>query len=185
MPYRQDPIPAIRSAGKQPLGTEDNTAICMQPDKALAGQRAPTPEHIKKYRQSTRQEPGVRLVHHGLRDDLENLDQNRAYGRQSHPSDHVDVVIKAQNICGLADKFNDIKEAKYASHQREPLGRPASRGYAWPQQVQTEKDFRFGVQSKPSESAKDLLFPAQGATPEAPEVAAMYAKTHGNIKEGT
>lgn len=88
-------------------------------------------------------------------------------------------------MSGLADKFNDIKEAKYASHQREPLGRPASRGYAWPQQVQNEKDFRFGVISGASESAKDLLFPSHGAEPEKPEVAQMYAKTHGNIKEGT
>ena len=127
----------------------------------------------------------MRQIHYGLRDDMENIDHNRAFGKQSHPSDHVDVVIKAQNMSGLADKFNDIKEAKYASHQREPLGRPSSRGYAWPSQVQSEKDFRFGVRSGASESAKDLLFPAQGAKPEEPEIAAMYAKTHGNIKEGT
>ena len=38
-------------------------------------------------------------------------------------SDHVDSVIKAQNLNGLADKFNDIKESKYASQVREPLGK--------------------------------------------------------------
>lgn len=54
MAFRQDPIPGIRSAGKVPPGSEDTTAVCMQPDVALARERQPTPEHIKKYRQSTR-----------------------------------------------------------------------------------------------------------------------------------
>jgi hypothetical protein len=60
-------------------------------------------------------EPGVRQVHPGMRADIENLDRNRAYGKIGEPSDPVSMVIKAQNLNGLADKFNDIKESKYAS----------------------------------------------------------------------
>jgi len=41
-------------------------------------------------------------------------------------------VIKAQTLNGLADKFNDIKEEKYASKVKEPLGKGYSRGYNWP-----------------------------------------------------
>jgi len=37
---------------------------------------------------------------------------------------------------GLADKFNDIKEAKYASNIREPLAQSYVRGYNWPNQTQ-------------------------------------------------
>lgn len=40
---------------------------------------------------------------------------NHAFGKKTYGSDHVDTVIKAQNLNGLADKFNDIKEGKYAS----------------------------------------------------------------------
>jgi hypothetical protein len=31
-------------------------------------------------------------------------------------------VIKAQNLNGLAEVFNNIKEGKYASMKKEPLG---------------------------------------------------------------
>jgi len=44
-------------------------------------------------------------------------------------------VIKAQNLNGMADKFNDIREAKYASNITEPLGRPMSRNYNWPKTI--------------------------------------------------
>ncbi len=44
-----------------------------------------------------------------------NLPVNYTYGRKSHPSDHVTDVIKAQNLQGMADKFNEFKEGKYLS----------------------------------------------------------------------
>jgi hypothetical protein len=40
---------------------------------------------------------------------------NYQFGRKSIISDPVNMVIKAQNFNGLADKFNHIKECKYAS----------------------------------------------------------------------
>jgi len=125
----------------------------------------------------------VKQVHPGLKEDLENIDQNRAYGKVTFASDHVGEVMKAQNLNGLADKFNEIKEDKYASHMREPLGQSYSRGYQWPDRADPDHT-RFGVPSGRCESAKDLLFPAGGSLEEKPEHAAMYVKTHGNIPAG-
>jgi hypothetical protein len=77
----------------------------MRPD-LYPVQRESTPEHIKKYRMSYRNEPGIRIVHPGLIADVENLDRNSAFGKQSLASEKVDEVVKAQNLNGLADKFN-------------------------------------------------------------------------------
>jgi len=64
------------------------------------------------------------------------LDRNRAYGRSTLGSEKVGEIIKSQNLNGMADKFNDIREAKYASNIKEPLGRPMSRYYKWPQTIE-------------------------------------------------
>lgn len=61
-----------------------------------------------------------------------NVADNYAYGKKTYGSDHVSHVIKAQNMAGLADKFNEIKEGKYASNIREPLGYAFQRNYNWP-----------------------------------------------------
>ena len=85
-----------------------------------------------------------------------------AYGKSTYQSDHVDDVVKAQNLAGLADKFNDIKEDKYASHVREPLGRGYSRQYDWPAHANAG-NMKFGVPSTGLESAKDMIYPMGGA----------------------
>lgn len=144
---RRDPIPGIHTAGFIPKGPFDTASSCIQPDLTQSSiDRPTTPEHIRKYRKSMNGEPGVRQVHPGMRADIENLDRNRAYGKIGEPSDPVSMVIKAQNLNGLADKFNDIKESKYASQQHEPLGRAYSRGYAMPEVTQAD-GFKFGVPS--------------------------------------
>jgi hypothetical protein len=61
--------------------------------------------------------------------------ENTAFGKKTYNSEHVNDIIKAQNLQGLADKFNDIKEGKYASQMKEPLGTGYQRGYKWPDQV--------------------------------------------------
>lgn len=37
------------------------------------------------------------------------------YGKKTYSSEHVGEVIMAQNLAGLANQFNDIKESKYHS----------------------------------------------------------------------
>lgn len=51
-----------------------------------------------------------------MADDPQVFPKGYSYGKQIYGSEHVDQVIKAQNMSGLADKFNEIKEDKYASH---------------------------------------------------------------------
>ena len=103
-----------------------------------------------------------------------------AYGRKTQGTDPVDVVIKAQNLNGLADKFNDAKEGKYASAVREPLGKSYQRGYNWPKQAQ-QQDHSFGVPTGVSMSAKDVLYPQGGSYEEKGETSKMYQRTHGNF----
>ena len=69
------------------------------------------------------------MVHPGLQEGQPVLPKQHAFGRQTQSTDPVDVVIKAQNLNGLADKFNDAKEGKYASAVREPLGVSYQRVY--------------------------------------------------------
>ena len=64
--------------------------------------------------------------------DKPNVQDNHAFGKKTFGSDHVDVTIKAQNLNGLAEVFNNIKEGKYSSQQKEPLGTNFKRGYNWP-----------------------------------------------------
>ena len=92
------------------------------------------------------------------------------------------TVVKAQNLSGLADKFNDIKEAKYASHVREPLGTGLNRQYNWPDKVAPGKT-AFGLPTTGLESAKEMIFPAGGAV-EDPDTQAIYRKTHMNFAPG-
>lgn len=91
-----------------------------------------TPPHTRKYRKTNNMEPGQIMVHPGLQEGQPGLPLKHAFGRKTHGTDPVDVVIKAQNLNGLADKFNDAKEGKYASAVREPLGVGYQRGYNWP-----------------------------------------------------
>jgi len=51
-----------------------------------------------------------------MADDPAKFPAAYSYGKETYKSDHVDEVVKAQNLAGLADKFNEIKEDKYASH---------------------------------------------------------------------
>ena len=175
----RDPLPRLRPAGVVPKCSDSTAYECVHAD--TQGKRPTTPNQIKKYRQSYRNQPGIRIIHYGLQEDAKNLDMNCRFGRTSVVSDPVNVVIKAQNLNGLADKFNDIMESKYASQQMEPLGRPVNREYNWPKSISENRNFKFGVKSKECENAKDILFPALGAKDEKPEFAKMYEKTHGNI----
>jgi hypothetical protein len=119
-----------------------------------------TPEHIKKYRKSFNNQPGVKQKHYGTADDPDHS-ENFSFGKKTFGSEHVSEVIKAQNLAGLADYNNELKEGKYNSHMREPLGKSYVRGFKMPDQVQKE-EFKFGVPTLNSENAKDVLYPHGG-----------------------
>ncbi len=108
---------------------------------------------------------------------------NYLYGKPTGGSEHVEELIKAQNLAGLADYHNDLKESKYQSHTREPLGKSYVRGHQLPH-VTKQQEFAFGVPTIGSESAKDVLYPKGREKEERPEVSAMYNKTHGAFGPG-
>ena len=80
----------------------------------------------------------MKQKHYGLVDDP-TPDEKFSFGKKTHESEHVSEVIKAQNMAGLADYNNDLKEGKYQSHQREPLGKSYQRGYNFPDQVKNQE----------------------------------------------
>jgi len=77
-----------------PKGSNDNAQQCMRPD-VFPVERVQTPESIRKYRKSFRNEPGMRIVHPGLIEYAENLDRNSAFGKITQGSESVDHVLKA------------------------------------------------------------------------------------------
>jgi len=108
---RPDPIPNIIAAGHKISGVENEAAdYSIRQDVHLAG--APgTPEHLKKFRKSHVNQPGVIQKHHGMADDAPRFPPGYAYGKGSHGSEHVNEIFKAGSLSGMQDKFNDIKEA--------------------------------------------------------------------------
>jgi len=105
------------------------------------------------------------------------------FGIPTGKSEGVGNTIKAQNLSGLADFHNDLKEGQYQSHVREPLGKSYVRGHNLPQVVEEEK-FKFGVPTVGSESAKQVLYPHGREKEERPEHSSMYNKTHGAFGPG-
>lgn len=105
------------------------------------------------------------------------------YGKATGKSELVGDVMRAQNLSGLADFNNDLKESQYDSHKREPLGKSYVRGHHLPSVVENA-EFKFGVPTVGSESAKDVLYPFGREQEEKQEVARMYNKTHGAFGPG-
>lgn len=122
-------------------------------------------------------------MHPGLQEDRKEVDYKHAFGRPQYSSDHVDTVIKSQNLVGLADKFNDTLEAQYKSNKNEPLGKSMTRNYVWPEAAQ-DGNAVFGLPSKDIVNAKQILYPPQGAADETAEHAQMYKRTHSNYNPG-
>lgn len=144
-----------------------------------------TPPHIRKYRKTHNMEPGQIIVHPGLQEGKPSHDPSYAFGaKKDCRQEAAGEVIKAQNLAGLADKFNDAKEGKYASSVREPLGKQYQRGYNWPKQIDDATLHSFGVPTKGLIDAKEVLYPMGGSLEERGEVANMYKKTHGNFGPG-
>ena len=181
---RADPVPNLRSAGAV-IATGGHNADMMIRTDMYAGEikgNVGTPPHIRKFRKTNNLEPGQIMVHPGLQDGQPKKPLGYAYGKGTVPTEAVNHVIKAQNLNGLADKFNDAKEGKYASAVREPLGKSYQRGYGdWPG---ANPEHNFGVPTNYSVPAKDILYPMGGSLEEKAETAKMYQKTHGNFGPG-
>ena len=175
--YR-DRNPGLRPAGVVTTIPDDSTRVCIQPPPP----RESTPEKIKKYRKSFNDEPGMKQIHYGVVEDP-LPPQAFTYGKKTYVSDHVHEIIAPNNSKSLAQYEKELKEQKYASSVKEPLGKGFERGYNYPQEVQTG-NFKFGQQTEPSENSKLLIFPPNGPVQEKPEVKQMYYKSHGVTEAG-
>ncbi len=102
-----------------------------------------TPEKIKKYRKSEKEIVGKKQIHHGIYDDTKDY-ENIIHGAKTKNSEHVNDCIKGDNLSGINHFINEIKEQKYASSRREPLGQRIQRNYVFPN-IAKEDEFRFGV----------------------------------------
>lgn len=170
--------PGQTAAGLVTTVPHESAFNCIQP----TDQVPQTPPGIKKYRKSFNADPGAKQIHYGtVEDPLPPT--TFTYGKKTYKSDHVHQVIGHQNLSGLAEFANKVKEDKYASAKREPLGTTMSRGYEFPAQTQSS-DFRFGQPTPESESAKNLLFPSGGSLVDNEQVAKMYFKSHGLTEAG-
>ena len=100
---KRDTLPGVRSAGHQIVGIreKENADYSIRQDVHMG--RQDTPPHLKKYRKSHVNEPGKIQKHWGTADDQPKFSEGHSYGKVNVGSEHVDGVIKAQNLTGLAE----------------------------------------------------------------------------------
>lgn len=69
---RIDPIPNIRAAGRVIAFGNESAEACLKSNGFQGGYNGGehgTPEHIKKYRKSFQNQPGIKQIHPGLVND--------------------------------------------------------------------------------------------------------------------
>ncbi|KAG7390435.1 hypothetical protein PHYPSEUDO_007958 [Phytophthora pseudosyringae] len=167
------------AAGIGPQERRDTTAHCLTfPD------RPRTPDDVGRFRKSYFSEPGSRIAHRGLINDLKRIDPLTKFGVVTTGSEHVPEML----VSGPATEYQRINlaklEANYASHKREPLGKTYLRGHKLPAQTQ-KPEFAFGISGTFCESAKELLYPSTSARLQnSQENEALYKRSHGSVAPG-
>lgn len=154
----------------------DNSASCMSFET-----RPVTPEEVRRYRKSYFAEPGSRIAHPGLINDLKQIDPLTKFGIVTTGSHHVqDVLANAP-----ATEYQRIalakSEANYASHKREPLGKSYTRGHVLPANMQ-KPEFAFGISGTFGDSARELLYPSTSFNNRQDEE--LYKRSHGSVAPG-
>lgn len=97
-----DPVPKIRAAGFQISGVDlENADYSIRQDVFLQPNEPSTPDTIKKFRKSHVNQPGQIQKHPGVADDPLKFPKNYSYGKATYDSEHVQHLIKAQNLNGL------------------------------------------------------------------------------------
>jgi len=144
-------------AGVNTTSNGITTKLCMTMDE-----RPDTPPNVRKWRKSNYSLPGQRVIYPGQIEDVKkiNADIYKVYGDNGvHGSDHVENVWRqpgGETDCARA-KYAKT-EANYHSSIKEPLGKSYNRGHVLPEAVKNP-EYRFGIGSATSESAKGLLYP--------------------------
>lgn len=114
------------------------------------------PQEQLRWRQSFRRQPGVQMANPGTYlDPIPSMLEYR-HGIRTSSGDKAADCLRQQNVGGFEAYINEQKEKHYRSHKVEPLGRPYVRGHVLPKEYE-DPNFRFGIKSSSSESAKSLL----------------------------
>lgn len=156
IPNRYDVMKTLPAAGLIPKGDAESAHQCVNYGRDPALQRPPTPEKVRKYRNSYQQQPGLRFISTGLVGQKLPPAHFR-HGVTTQAGDRVGDCFDQVPPSELQDFLNEQKEAIYNSNIREPLGAGYSRGHVFPN-VTNDEDFRFGVTTKTSESSKGLIY---------------------------
>lgn len=155
----------------------DSAASCLAVES-----RPTTPEDVRRFRKSYFSEPGSRIAHPGLINDLKAIDPLTKFGVVTTGSQHVSDVIAYGAASSEYQRIAQAKsEANYASRKREPLGKSLVRGYAMSAAVQ-KPEFAFGVSGTFGESAKELLYPTTSINNKQDEE--LYKRSHGSVAPG-
>ncbi|RLO13301.1 hypothetical protein DYB28_005600 [Aphanomyces astaci] len=161
----------VNAGLKQTPSANDSSAACLN-----FPARPGTPEAVRKFRKSYFAEPGTRIVHPGLIDDVKHIDATRKFGITSKNSDHVSDIMPAKVPTEHALITQQKLEALYMSSKREPLGTTYSRGHHF------DPTATFGAPSEPSDVAKDVLYGIPFN--ETAETKALYKRSHGSCDPG-
>uniref|UniRef100_K3WNW0 EFHB C-terminal EF-hand domain-containing protein n=1 Tax=Globisporangium ultimum (strain ATCC 200006 / CBS 805.95 / DAOM BR144) TaxID=431595 RepID=K3WNW0_GLOUD len=169
--------PPPRAAGKilDPK-LNDSSASCLTFEA-----RPVTPDEVRRYRKSYFVEPGSRIAHPGIINDLKQIDPLTKFGVTTTGSHHVpDVLANAP-----ATEYQRIalarSEANYASQKREVLGKSYSRGHVLPANMQ-KPDYAFGISGTFGDSARELLYPSTLFNNKQDEE--LYKRSHGSVAPG-
>ncbi|KAF1320964.1 hypothetical protein FI667_g12189, partial [Globisporangium splendens] len=154
----------------------DNSASCLTFEA-----RPVTPDEVRRYRKSYFAEPGSRIAHPGIINDLKQIDPLTKFGVTTTGSHHVaDVLANAP-----ATEYQRIalakSEANYASQKREPLGKSYSRGHVLPANMQ-KPEYAFGISGTFGDSARELLYPSTSFNNKQDEE--LYKRSHRSVAPG-
>jgi len=141
--------------------------------------RPPTPDGVRRYRKTFHSEPGTRIVHYGLIQDMAKQDKFKKYGVTSDKSDHVEDIFANLPMSAMAEYKMEQAENIYDSRKKEPLGVSYSRKHVLPQQTENP-EFAFGIPSGSSDDAKELMYPRPDS--DGSQHKQQYIKSHGSYE---
>ena len=171
-----DRSPVIRSAGVTSALANESARACLDYPPPPG-----TPDHVKTWRKSLRQQPG-KIVHHP--GSLQDLQPNgRTYGRLNYKDasagDLFNQEPNSETLAGIKGK----QEGIYASAKAEPLGSSMIRGHVLPAKTYAS-DFAFGNKSANLDGAKEALYPVVTEDDEVGDAHARYLKSHKDYNPG-
>jgi hypothetical protein len=170
----RDYIPHIPPAGRSTV-VPLNDSAAMDVQSEIYYPAPMTPVFDRRFRTST--VPGEIRVHHSLKDQKLPAEEFR-YGIRGIKGTTTEQCMKAGQKFGIEEYQQSVKERKYESNIKEPLGRPYIRGHSL--QMLPEG---YGNPSGVPEDCKKVVFPVD-QKPDSEEIRQQYRKSHNHFGPG-